>query len=204
MKKLYFHSRHKKERFKQLTAPHIKFLYNMACKYAGNEYDADDMVQETLYKAYKKFHQLRDESKCKHWLFTILRNNYLIELRLNRQRRNFEYNDSAAYIGFLETAGQHHTPETALEKKIESSQIRHILDRLPEKFKSPLLLYYMEEMSYREIASFLEIPTGTVMSRLSRAKRYCKKEMLKLKMSDKVSGNVIPFKPEHKSKAGNL
>ncbi len=62
----------------------------------------------------------------------------------------------------------------------------------------------MEGMSYREIASFLEIPTGTVMSRLSRAKRYFKKEMLKLKMRDKISDNVIPFKPENKNKAGIL
>ena len=69
-------------RFKELTFPHLQFLYNVALKYTGKPYDAEDVLQETMYTAYRKFHQLRDETKCKQWLFSILRTTFLREQRL--------------------------------------------------------------------------------------------------------------------------
>jgi RNA polymerase sigma-70 factor, ECF subfamily len=66
-----------KKQFKKLTYPHMKLLYNVAFKYTGNVFDAEDIVQETFMMAYHKFSQLKDPSKCKSWLLRILRNNFL-------------------------------------------------------------------------------------------------------------------------------
>jgi RNA polymerase sigma-70 factor (ECF subfamily) len=197
-KTLFWKRKRDSERFKELGYPHLKFLYSMALRYAGNTYDAEDMVQETLYTAFKNFHQLRDESKCKPWLFTILRSIYVKEIRKReriQQVENFEYID---YIRLLETAAEQFDTEKALEKRIEESRLRHILAKLPEKYKSPLLLHYMEDMSYQEISSYLEIPVGTVMSRLARGKEMLKKEIVRLLKKNSSMANVVEFRKTEK------
>ncbi len=182
------------KRFRELSYPHLNFLYNMALRYTGNEYDAEDIVQETFYTAFKNFHQLRDESKCKSWLFTILRNIYLKELRQRGRMQEVEYGENINYINYLEEVAERTDMEKAFERKIESSRMQHILNRLPEKYKSPLLLCYAEEMSYKEISEFLDIPVGTVMSRLSRGKKLLKKEMLRHLNRESSKTNVVEFR----------
>ncbi len=181
------------QRFWDLTEVHVKFLYNMAWRYADNKYDAEDLVQETYYIAFKKFDQLRDESKLKSWLFAILRSAYLKGRRQDGQSKKTEYDDSVEYISTLENAAEKIDVVAAYEKKIESDQIQLLLDELPEKYKSPLLLYYMAEMSYQEISEILDLPMGTVMSRLSRGKQILKKRILRIHMLDAVSTKVIQF-----------
>ena len=181
------------DRFWELANAHVKFLYNMAWRYSGNKYDAEDLVQETYYSAVKKFDQLRDESKIKSWLFIILRNTYLKSQRRNSQSKKTEYDDSVEYISTLENAAESIDVATAYEKKIESDQIQLLLDELPEKYKSPLLLYYMAEMSYQEISKILDLPMGTVMSRLSRGKQILKKRILRIHLLGAKSSKVIQF-----------
>ncbi len=182
------------QRFRELAYPHIKFLYNMALRYTGNTHDAEDMVQETFYVALTKFHQLRDTAKCKNWLFAILRNIYLKELRLNRQKQTFEHDESVNYINVLETAAKGLDTAKIFEKKLEESQLHHIVGTLPEKYQSPILLHYMEDLSYQEISEYLDIPVGTVMSRLSRAKDLLKKAMLKAWSQHSSSEKVVELK----------
>ncbi len=176
---MFFKRQRVDKRFRELAYPNLKFLYNMALRYAGNSYDAEDMVQETFYTAFKNFHQLRDEGKCKSWLFTILRNIYLKELRQRVRMREVEYGEDIDYVSYLEEAADPFDMEKTFEKNMESSRIQHILNRLPEKYKSPLLLCYMEDMSYKEISDILDIPIGTVMSRLARGKELLKTEVLR-------------------------
>lgn len=161
--------------FKDLAYPHLEFLYNLALRYTGKVYDAEDLVQETMHTAYKQFHQLRDPSKCRAWLFRILRNHFLREQRQLFRRPYLD--DGGGYL-------KHVIDQSAasLEKKYEDKTtgavVQQVLDTLPEKFKTPLILYYMEEMTYQEIAAYLDIPIGTVMSRLARAKKHMKKAFL--------------------------
>jgi RNA polymerase sigma-70 factor (ECF subfamily) len=164
-------------RFKELTFPHLEFLYNMALKYTGKPYDAEDIVQETMYTAYRKFHQLRDEEKCRSWLFSILRTTFLREFRLHKKRPLLD--DGS---GYLKNVADESADSLAglLEKKIDRQNVQQVLDRMSEKHKSPLILFYMEDMTYQEIADLLGIPIGTVMSRLARAKKQMKKALLKL------------------------
>ena len=166
----------KSNNFKELAYPHMRFLYNVALKYMRNQYDAEDLVQETMYAAFRNFHQLREQSKCRSWLFAIMRSNFLKEKR-QAGRRPYLGTDET-YLNFLEGVSSTNIAGD-LEKKLESEHVQDVIDRLPEKYKTPLILFFLEDMSYQEISEFLDIPIGTVMSRLSRAKQSMKKELLR-------------------------
>ena len=140
------------------------------------------MVQETYFIGFKKFDQLRNERKLKSWLFTILRNTYLKTRRQDGRNKITEYDDGIEYIEALENAVEKIDVATAYEQKIESDQIQQQLAELPEKYKSVLLLYYISESSYQEISETLDLPMGTVMSRLSRGKQILKKKILRTQM----------------------
>lgn len=165
-----------RERFKKLAYPHTRFLYNVALKYMRNSYDAEDLVQETMYAAFRNFGQLRDESKCRSWLFAILRSNFLKEKRQAVKRPLLSQNDT--YLQVLEGVAQNDICKD-YEAKLESLSIRALIERLPEKYKTVLILYFLEDLSYQAISDLIDVPIGTVMSRLSRAKQQMKKEMLR-------------------------
>lgn len=188
------------EKFWELADVHLKFLYNMALRYTGNRYDAEDLVQETFYVGFKKFYQLREERKFKSWLFAILRNTYLKNRRQEGKFPKNEYEDGTDYIRLLDNAAEHIDVERAYEQKIESAQIQELIDELPEKQKTPLLLYYVSEMSYQEISATLEVPLGTVMSRLSRGKQILKKKVLRHYMRNKETARVVQFPRQVKNR----
>lgn len=167
------------EKFWNLAQDQTRFLYNVAFKYAGNHYDAEDLVQETLYTAYNKFHQLRDDRKFKSWMFTILRNHFLKWQRTKTRARLDEFENEIDYLSELESASAQQDAASVFERKAEAETIQSILDTLPEKYKTVLILYFMEDNAYQEIAEILGVPIGTVMSRLSRAKQMMKKALLR-------------------------
>ena len=187
------------DRFWQLARNHVSYLYNVAMRYAGNQYDAEDLVQETYFIAFKKFDQLRDTKKIKSWLFKILRNTYLKDQQHHAQRKVTVYDDTFDYMNALENAVEHVDVASAYERKIEADKIQNLLSELPEKYQSPILLYYISEMTYQEISETLDLPIGTVMSRLSRGKQMLKKKILQRYMLDQGSSNVIQF-PQKDSK----
>jgi len=165
--------------FWNLVQNHMRFLYSVAFRYVGNRYDAEDLVQETLYTAYDKFHQLRDSRKFKSWTFTILRNHFLKWQRKKTTVPADEFENGIDYLSQLESVSLQQDVASVYEKKIEADTIQSTLDKLPEKYKAVLILYYMEDSSYQEIANMLAVPVGTVMSRLSRAKHMMKKALLR-------------------------
>jgi len=177
-----------KKRFKELTYPHLEFLYNVALKYSGNRYDAEDLVQETMVTAYTKFRQLRDEKSCRAWLFTILRNHFLKE-RKQLLRRPY-LDDGSSYLDYMTDEKSSGFVDRIVEKDA-NKKLHRILAKISEKFKSPLILYYMEEMTYQEIAEYLDIPIGTVMSRLARGKRYLKKGLLQSSSRKMNKGKIV-------------
>ena len=177
--------------FKKLAYPHMKLLYNVALRYCGNVFDAEDIVQETYLMAFHKFHQLKEKSKCKPWLLRILRNNFLKSYQKQKNRQRLSESD---YINFLKASIETDTAETMLEKASNQIVVQQAIDQLPEKYKTVLILYYMDEMLYKDIAHVLEIPIGTVMSRLTRAREGLKVLLLK-QMQSKNNILTINFNP---------
>ncbi len=177
-----------RKEFKALTYPHMKLLYNVALKYCGNVFDAEDIVQETYLMAFNKFHQLREKSKCKPWLLRILRNNFLKSYQKKKSRQRLSETD---YIDFLKNNVVSDDAEQVLAKVSNRLAVQKAIDQLPEKYKEVLLLYYMDEMLYKEIAAALDIPIGTVMSRLTRAREGLKGILVKQMKSKR--NNILDF-----------
>ena len=183
--------KHQRDVFWNLAQNQTRFLYNVAFRYVGNRYDAEDLVQETLYTACNKFHQLRDRRKFKSWMFAILRNHFLKWQRKKAPVQADEFENGIDYFSQLESVSLRQDAASVYEKKIEAETVQSILDKLPEKYKAVLILYYMEDSSYQEIADMLTVPVGTVMSRLSRAKQIMKKALLRSTINQPQTKKVI-------------
>ncbi|MCP3873985.1 MAG: sigma-70 family RNA polymerase sigma factor [Desulfobacteraceae bacterium] len=179
-----------RKEFKALTYPHMKLLYNVALKYCHNVFDAEDIVQETYLMAFNKFHQLREKSKCKPWLLRILRNNFLKSYHKKKSRQRLSETD---YQDFLKNSVTPDDAEHVLAKVSNRLAVQKAINQLPEKYKEVLLLYYMDEMLYKEIATVLDVPIGTVMSRLTRARQGLKGILIK-QMNSKNKILNIDFK----------
>jgi len=156
------------ETVEKLVDAHYESLYRYAYRLSGAAADAEDLTQETFCKAHSHLGQLRDPGRAKPWLFSILRNVYLHRIRDDRMRR---------FVS-LDSIGEVPEPLPDPLPAVEPERLQAALDDLPEGFRTPLILFYFEEFSYREIAEQMELPLGTVMSRLARAKTYLRDRLL--------------------------
>jgi len=147
---------------------YIDELYPYAMVLTRNPVEAEDLVQETYVRALKAMGSLRTDSNVKGWLFTILRNIWLNQLRRRRTGPEMEMvvDERLADIA-VETRKD---PHALYVSKTEHEQVREAIEQLPVEFREIILLREYEELSYQEIARLLGCPTGTVMSRLGRAR----------------------------------
>lgn len=152
-----------------LVDEHYEFIYRYAYRLAGSEADAEDLTQDTFLTAQAKGHQLRKLSSARAWLCAILRSHYLVRSR-RRQTRFLESLDGLA----AEPPAK--IPEE-LPDEFDAERLQQILESLPESYRTPLILFYFEEFSYREIAEQMQLPIGTVMSRLARGKAYLRESL---------------------------
>ena len=147
--------------FEHLVRAHSASLFRVARPLTGDDMTAADLVQQTFYRWASKGDQLRDPAKVRSWLLTTLHREYL---GLRRHEDRF------ATVEVTEAAEQlpHVSPEVV--EQLDGASVLHALDQLDEVYRAPVALFYLEDMSYREIAETLEVPVGTVMSRLARGK----------------------------------
>lgn len=151
---------------RELVQEHYGVVYRFAYRLSGNVVDAEDLTQQAFATACEKLGQVRDETRVRSWLFTIVRNAFLKSLPPNgAEVEPFEE----------ELAWEDDTEDWPHE--IDEHRLQAALDEMSETLRTPVLLYYFEEMSYKEIAGFLEIPVGTVMSRLARGKQFLRKQL---------------------------
>lgn len=158
-------------RFEELALPHLDAAYNLARWLTGSEHDANDVVQEAYLRAFKFFDGFRG-TEARSWLLTIVRHTCYTWLQQNRPRPN-----AAPFDELLEaeTASADDGPETLLLRQHDRALLNRALERLPTEFREVLVLKELEDLSYREIAAITGVPLGTVMSRLSRARKLlCK------------------------------
>jgi RNA polymerase sigma-70 factor (ECF subfamily) len=148
---------------------YLNGLYSYAMVLTRNHAEAEDLVQETYMRAMRAMRKLRADSNIKGWLFTILKNIWFNQLRKHRngpQMVEIEAGDGVAN-NIVEPSKNSHDLYVS---KLEAEQVRAAIQELPVEFREIILLREYEDLSYREIASILHCPLGTVMSRLGRAR----------------------------------
>ncbi|MGH2670584.1 MAG: sigma-70 family RNA polymerase sigma factor [bacterium] len=160
----------KRASFEREALVHLDALYRVALRLTGNASDADDLVQETMLKAYRAWDQYEKGTNAKGWLLTILRHAFINEYRRRtRHPENVDLDTIEPFAVFGEI--QEEDPQGAFFDRIVDDEVLRAIDDLPEAFRETLVLSDVEGLSYQEIAKILEIPVGTVKSRLFRARQ---------------------------------
>lgn len=167
-----------KQIFQSLVDEHYQPLYRFAYSLAKSPDRAADLVQQTFCIWAQKGHQLNDSSKAKTWLFTTLYREHLGQARRSTRFPETDLEDVDYQL-------KSESPDTA--RRMDGDHAVELLGQMDETFRAPLTLFYLQQHSYKEIADILDVPIGTVMSRISRGK-----DQLRTKMRDEA--NDVPTK----------
>lgn len=169
--------------FERQALPFLDSLYNTAYRLARNSEDAEDLVQETYLKAYRSFDQFTPGTNLKAWMFKILKNAFINEYRRRQtvpQESDFaEIEENLESHLRPEAAGQIKDPEQEAIEGALDGDVQRALDELPPDYRMAVVLADLEGFSYKEIADILEIPVGTVMSRLYRGRKLLEEVLLR-------------------------
>ena len=170
------------ETFEQLAMPLFDRLYNFACWLTQDRSEAEDLVQETYAKALRGFGSFVPGTNFRAWIYRILRNTFLTSRTGLKAHASVELEEEV-----VPAAGE--TPESILLRRADWELVQRALEQLPIAHREVLLLCDVEEMSYQEIAATMGIPMGTVMSRLSRARRALRESVQKMQKPTVGSGS---------------
>ena len=156
---------------RQLVVDHYQSVFRYAFRLSGCAEEAEDLTQQTFLRAHRKLYQLRELEKADRWLFAILRSAYL-----KGRRRHRPLTAASLELNVDEV------PDDAVRQVerdgVDQEQLQSALNEIPDEFRLVIIMFYFEELSYKEIAAKLEIPIGTVMSRLSRAKARLRQRLI--------------------------
>jgi len=170
--------------FEELALPLLPSLYNVAFWLSRSSANAEDLVQETLLKALRGFSMFESGTNFKAWIFQILRNTYLTSLSGLAARRTVALEDELNENGewgpaqYPEGAIDRQTPELSLIQMGNRAALHAAMESLPAPLLEVLLLCDVEEMKYKDIAIVLDIPMGTVMSRVARARARVRRSLM--------------------------
>lgn len=169
--------------YEQIVSSHYESLYRFALSLAQNESDACDLTQDTFYTLAAKGHQLRDSSKVKTWLFTTLHRKFLGARRHNTRFPHCEISEVDQKLP---------TISPSMVEEMDAVIVWESLMMLDEIYRAPLVLFYLDEQSYDDIAEALGIPIGTVMSRISRGKGLVRANLTNVGKVQKI----VPFEQQ--------
>jgi RNA polymerase sigma-70 factor, ECF subfamily len=171
------------QRFADEAMVHMGSLYTAALRKTRNPADAEDLVQETYLKAYRAYGTFKEGTNLKAWLYKILTNTFINSYRSKKRRPEQteldDVEDLYLYrrLGGLEAVTAGRSAEEEVMDHFTESDVKDALESLPEQFRMAVLLADVEGFSYKEIADILDIPIGTVMSRLHRGRRALQKAL---------------------------
>ncbi len=174
-------ARHKRRIFEQEALPHMDALYGAALRMTASPAAAEDLVQETLLRAFVFFDSFQPGTNCRAWLFRIQHNLFVNQYR--RRQREREHQEPHRVEQIADNIVDHGTlllrrsPEATLQRRLISEQVVRALDALPEEFRLAVVLADLHDFSYKEIAGILECPVGTVMSRIFRGRRLLRETL---------------------------
>ena len=176
-------SGNRRQRFEQTALPYLDAIYTAALRLARNPDDAKDLLQETILRAYRCFHQFKAGTNCRAWLLTILYNIFRTAYRRNAREQlavtSEEFEQEVEEYSFAEDSPSGN-PEDLAAQRMTGRLIERALDTLPKEFREALLLVDLHELNYHEVAEVLEIPLGTVKSRVSRGRMLMRVGLEKL------------------------
>lgn len=173
--------------FAELVDAHYQALFRFGISLTRDADRAADLVQQTFCTWAQKNGQLRDRSKAKTWLFTTLHREFL-----NQRRRAAKFADGDLQEDSLACAAV--DSESGADRQMDGQRAVDLLSRLDETYRAPLALFYLQQHSYKEIAAILDIPIGTVMSRISRGKEILRRQMTQEPAS--APKNILQLEPE--------
>jgi RNA polymerase sigma-70 factor (ECF subfamily) len=169
--------------FAELAMPYMSALYAAALRMTRNPSDAEDLVQETYLRAYRGFEGFQEGTNLKAWLYRILTNTFINTHRAKKRRpEQTELDDVEDFylyrrLGGLEAADANRSTESEVLESIPDDEVKAALESIPEQFRMAVILADVEGFSYKEIADILDVPIGTVMSRIHRGRRALQKEL---------------------------
>ena len=167
---MIFHRSAPTEEFESAALPHINDLFRTAVRVIGNRAAAEDLVQEAYLQAWKSFHRFEPGTNCRAWLFKILfhvihhHRRKWYNSKLVQESEELELQDTVAY-------------EPPVPQHLSDEDVLAALEKIPVKYRDVVLLADVQEFSYKEVASTLGVPVGTVMSRLSRGRKLLRTEL---------------------------
>ena len=170
-------------KFADVAMEHMPSLYTAALRMTRNPADAEDLVQETYLKAYRAFSGFTEGTNLKAWLYRILTNTYINAYRAKKRRpEESDIDDVENFylyrrLGGLEGATAGRSAEDEVLDHFTETEVKEAIEALPEQFRMAVLLGDVEGFSYKEIAEILDMPIGTVMSRLHRGRRALQKRL---------------------------
>jgi RNA polymerase sigma-70 factor, ECF subfamily len=174
-----------KRRFQQDALPLLDALYGAALRMTRNPQDAEDLVQETMLRAYRAFDRFEAGTNLKAWLFRILTNAYINTYRKKQREPQKVSADELQDFDLYQELKNHdpqfsETPESIVLNSLVDSDIMDAIDDLPEQFRLAVMLSDVEDFSYAEMAEIMDVPMGTVMSRLHRGRKALQKRLWEL------------------------
>ena len=184
--------------FAEQALEYMPALYSAALRMTRNPADAEDLVQETYLRAYRGFGGFEDGTNLRAWLYRILTNTYINSYRAKQRRPDErqldEVEDLYLYrrLGALEEAMAARSAEDELMDFFTDDEVKAALEALPEQFRLAVYLADVEGFSYKEIAEILDIPIGTVMSRLHRGRKAMQKELYEFAVQRGLAEPVDP------------
>lgn len=169
----------RREVFTRDALPYADQLYSAALRYTRNPADAEDLLQETLFKAFDKFHQFRPGTNLRAWLYRILTNTYINRYRKEQRRPDEVSADANEEFSLYDRISGAATPaaESEVLARLTDREVTDALADLPENFRMAVYLADVEGFSYAEIAEIMDTPIGTVMSRLHRGRSRLQKAL---------------------------
>ena len=173
--------------YEKIVALYHHDLYRFAYSLAGNEHDACELTQESYYRLLSNNRELRDSTKSKAWLFTTL-----YRLFLGEKRRNNRF----PHLTLSSVESELPTLSAEMVNGMDGVIVMEALREIDEHHRAPLVLFYLQNLSYREIAKILDVPIGTVMSRLSRSK-VALRNHLAARGAQRNASNGVPINSSH-------
>ena len=161
--------------YNELVKRYKDRLFNFVLRYFNNAEQAEDVVQDTLIKLYTHASYYKNIAKFSTWIFTIAKNNALTELRKNKRKQTDSLWTEDGKV--IDINSKEESLESKVQNEIAIDQLNKFLDEIPENFRMAVVLRDFQELSYEEISTILEIPIGTIKSRINRGRIQLAKKM---------------------------